>query len=61
MWITLPHVIISFDTIKTYNPIGGVMVSVLDCSAIDRGFEPQSGQVKTIKLAFDASPQKTHL
>jgi len=34
---------------------------VLDCSVIDRGFEPQSGQVMTIKLAFDTSPQKTHL
>ena len=29
-----------------YNRIGGVMVSVLTSSAVDRGFEPQSGQTK---------------
>jgi hypothetical protein len=33
--------------------IGGVMVSVLASSAVDRGFEPWSGQPKTIKLVFE--------
>jgi hypothetical protein len=32
------------------------MVSVLDSSAVDRGFEPWSGQTKTMKLVFVASP-----
>ena len=32
------------DWIKTR--IGGVMISVLASSAVDRGFEPQSGQTK---------------
>ena len=34
------------------NHIGGVMVSVLAFSAVDRGFEPGSGQTNTIKLVF---------
>jgi predicted oxidoreductase len=34
--------------------IGGVMVRVLASSAVDRGFEPRSGQ--TFKLVFVASP-----
>ena len=41
---------------STYsNRIGGVVVSVVVSSAIDRGFEPRSGQNKTIKLVFVAS------
>ena len=32
--------------------IGGVMVSVLASSALDRGFEPQSGQTKDYKLGI---------
>jgi hypothetical protein len=28
------------------NRIGGVMISVLASSAVDRGFEPRSGQIK---------------
>ena len=39
--------------------IGGVMVSVLVSSAIDRGFEPRSGQTKDYKLVFVASPLST--
>ena len=35
--------------IKWLNRIGGVMVSMLDSSAVDRGFEPQSGQTKDYK------------
>ena len=30
-----------------YNRICGVIVSVLDTSAVDRGFEPGSGKTKT--------------
>jgi hypothetical protein len=42
------------------NPIGGVMVSVLASSAVDRGFEPRSGQTKDLmKLVFVASPLGT--
>ena len=32
--------------------IGGVMVSVFASSALDRGFEPQSGQTKDYKLGM---------
>ena len=38
------------------NCIGGVMVSMLASSAVDRGFAPRSGQTKTIKLVFVAFP-----
>jgi hypothetical protein len=31
---------------KDENHIGGVMVSMLSSSAVDRGFEPRSGQTK---------------
>ena len=31
------------------NRIGGVMISVLASSAVDRGFEPRSGQTKDYK------------
>ena len=36
----------------TNNRIGGVMVSVLASSAVDRGFEPQSGQTKNYKIGI---------
>ena len=32
--------------------IGGVMVSVLASSAVDRGFEPRSGQTKDYKIGI---------
>ena len=32
--------------------IGGVMVSMLASSAIDRGFEPRSGQTKDYKIGI---------
>jgi len=32
------------------------MVSMLASSAVDCGFEPQSGQTKTIKFVFAVSP-----
>jgi hypothetical protein len=34
----------------SFNRIGGVMVSVLASSALDRGFEPLSGQTKDYKI-----------
>ena len=36
----------------TYNRIGGVMVSVFASSAIDRGFEPLSGQTKNYEIGI---------
>ena len=37
--------------IYSFNRIGGIMVSVLVSSAVDRGFKPQLGQIKDyIKL-----------
>ena len=32
--------------------IGGVMVSVLSSSVVDRGFEPRSGQTKDYKIGM---------
>ena len=34
------------------NEISGVMVSVLPSSAVDRGFEPRSGQTKNYKISI---------
>ena len=45
----------SFRWILSYslqNCIGGVMVSVLASSAVDRGFEPRSGQTKDYKIGI---------
>ena len=36
----------SAETLTTGNRISGVMVSVFASSAVDHGFEPQSGQTK---------------
>ena len=36
------------------------MVSMLASGAVDRGFEPRSGQSKDFKLVFAASPLSTH-
>ena len=38
---------------------GGVMVSVLASSALDRGFKYRSVKPKTVKLVFVASPIST--
>ena len=35
-----------------YNRIGVVMVSVLKSSAVDRGFNPQSGQTKDYEIGI---------
>ena len=35
---------------KMYNHDGGVMVSVLASRAVDRGFQPRSGQTKDYKI-----------
>jgi hypothetical protein len=34
------------------NHIGGIMVSVLASSAVDRGFKPRSGQTKDYKIGI---------
>ena len=34
------------DSVERLNHIGGVMVSMLASSLVDRGFEPQLGQTK---------------
>jgi hypothetical protein len=46
------HSLIWFDLIWSYNRIGGVMVSKLASSAVDRGFEPRSGQTKEYKFGI---------
>jgi hypothetical protein len=35
-----------------YNHIGGVMISVLASSAVDRGLEPWSGQTKDYEIGI---------
>ena len=40
------------------NRIGGVMVSVLASSAVDRGFEPRSGHTKDYKIGMCCSSAK---
>ena len=42
----------SRSNINQKHRIGGVMVSVLASSAVDRGFEPQSGQTKDYKIGI---------
>jgi hypothetical protein len=41
-----------YDYNKYWNCISGVMISVLASSAIDRGFEPRSGQAKYFKIGI---------
>ena len=44
---------LKIHTISTkQDRIGGVMVSVLTPSAVDRGFEPRSGQTKDYKIGI---------
>ena len=38
--------------------IGGVMVSVLASSAVDRGFKPRSGQTKDYEIGICCFPAK---
>ena len=45
--------------LTSFNHIGGAMVSVLASSAVDRGFEPRSGQIKDYKMPFIDSPIST--
>ena len=40
------------------NCIGGVMVSVLASSVVDRGFEPRSGQTKDCKIGISCFSAK---
>ena len=37
---------------RNINRIGGVMISVLASSAVDRGFEPPWGQTKDYKIGM---------
>ena len=43
---------LSIVILLDFNRIGGVMVSVLASSAIDRGFKPRSGQTKDYKIGI---------
>jgi hypothetical protein len=64
MWTTQSHLgfffpylcvlnIVGFVSISTLlDHIGGVMVSVLALSAIDREFEPQTGQTKDYEIGI---------
>ena len=43
---------------KMYNHIGGVLVSVLVSSAVDRGFEPRSGKTKDYAIGISCFSAK---
>ena len=43
---------------ETINRIGGVKVSVLDSTVVDRGFEPRSSQTKDYKIGICCFPAK---
>ena len=45
-------------TSQRHNRVGDVMVSVLAWSAVDRGFEPQSGQTKNNEIGICCFPAK---
>jgi membrane associated rhomboid family serine protease len=53
----LGHIIPAVSPIS--NHIGGVMVSVLASSAVDRGFDPRSGQTKDYNIGFVDSSLST--
>jgi hypothetical protein len=42
-----------------HNFIGGVMISILASSAVDRGFEYDRVKPMTLKLIFVATPLRT--
>ena len=50
----LPTIVATVDIyiLVVLNRIGGVMISVLASSAVDRGFEPRSGQTKDYKIGI---------
>ena len=50
----MSHLVLITTTHKHFssNRIGGVMVSVLASSAVDRGFEPRSGQTKDYEIGI---------
>ena len=43
---------LSIVILLDFNRIGGVMVSELASSAVDRGFKPRSGQTKDYKIGI---------
>jgi hypothetical protein len=55
---TKTHIPTSLHFYTTENCIGGVMVSVLASSAVDRWFEPQLGQTKDYKIGICCSSAK---
>jgi hypothetical protein len=44
--------LLSCKHLHSSNGIGGVMVSLSASSAVDRGFEPRSGQTKDYKIVI---------
>ena len=58
--VTFMLLLFSIRFIHIRNPIGDVMVSVRDSSAVYRGFESRLGQIKDSHLYFCASPLNTH-
>jgi hypothetical protein len=48
-WFLLLHIISKYTS---WNRVDDVLVSVLASSAVDRGFEPWSGQTKDYKIVI---------
>ena len=60
MYSRFVHVILDLGILElTVNRTGGVMVSALASSALDREFEPDRVKPKTTKLVCVASPLST--
>ena len=49
VYLTTGEFVIEIFSLGKANSIGGVMVIVLAPSAVDRGFDPRSGQTKDYK------------
>ena len=49
---TVLYFVLCLSTFKVTDRIGGVMVSVLASSAVDRGFESRSGQTKDYTIGI---------
>jgi hypothetical protein len=56
VWLIRSALSIKVKEVKHYNIIGCVMVGMLVCGAVDRGFKPGLVKPFVIKLVFDVSP-----
>jgi len=46
------YIVILYETSNFRNRVGGVIISVVASSVVDRGFEPRSGETKDYKCGI---------